>query len=149
MEVARGESGTIKVEVNPINFDEVIEATVREVEPKAKERAITITKNIPAQTSHMDERFGLFVIIVLGEMIFDVSQGLNPITWSLPKIIVIFFGFLVAIGFWWQYFSRLSDNIIHKALRGNKHYLFLSFIYGYSHVFIFMSMVSFLIRLMK
>src|SRR3712207_8403630 len=32
-------------------------------------------RSVPAQVSHMDERFGLFVIIVLGEAIVAVATG--------------------------------------------------------------------------
>lgn len=101
------------------------------------------TKNIPAQASHMDERFGLFVIIVLGETIIEVSHSLTPIFWSFSTVAVVVIGFLIAISFWQQYFSDNVENIIHNALRSNQKKLFLSFVYGYGHLFIFMSIVSF------
>lgn len=101
------------------------------------------TEQIAAQNSHMDERFGLFVIIVLGETIIEVAHSLLPMTWSWPKLAVVVIGFLIAISFWYQYFSDNDQKVIHKALRSDRKKLLLSFVYGYSHLFIFMSIVSF------
>ncbi len=66
LEVARSESGTIKVEVKPINIVEIIKNAIKEVEPKAKTKRITITtKFVPKQ-------------IVVGDRakIFEVMENL-------------------------------------------------------------------------
>jgi len=42
LEVARSESGTIKIEVAPVNFDEVAEASIKEIEYTASKRNIKV-----------------------------------------------------------------------------------------------------------
>lgn len=101
------------------------------------------TKNIPAQVSHMDERFGLFTLIVLGDTIVSVALGIKGIHWSLWEVLNSIGGFCCAIAMWKLYFAYSDDRVIHRALRGGKWELFWSFIYGYSHFLIFASIPAF------
>ncbi|MBE9063352.1 low temperature requirement protein A [cf. Phormidesmis sp. LEGE 11477] len=95
-------------------------------------------RDVPAQNSHMDERFGLFTIIVLGEAIVAVAAGVAGTTWTWQSILSGISGFLIAVSFWWMYFERANESAINQALKGGKMALFRSFVYGYSHVFAFM-----------
>lgn len=57
------------------------------------------------------ERFGLFTIIVLGEVIVGVVSGLaeHPhLSWAAGHS--AFLGMLIAIGLWWIYFDFVSDR---------------------------------------
>lgn len=94
-------------------------------------------KNVPAQVSHMDERFGLFVIIVLGEAVIAVATGVADTAWRWPALLTAVCGFLIATFAWWMYFVRADFSVIHQALRSNKRGLLLSYVYGYSHFFVF------------
>jgi low temperature requirement protein LtrA len=70
-----------------------------------------------AATHSAVERFGLFTIIVLAEVIVGVVQGvaeLNNLTWLAGGTAVL--GMLVAIGLWWVYFDLVSH---HLSLRDN------------------------------
>lgn len=60
-------------------------------------------------TSHLPERFGLFVIIVLGESVVGVVQGVaerESLTWlsTLPAGL----GMVLAFGMWWLYFDFIA-----------------------------------------
>lgn len=65
-------------------------------------------------TSRLPERFGLFVIIVLGEAIIGVVQGLAEqpdISWSTALVGLL--GMALVFGLWWIYFdfiARRSPN---------------------------------------
>ena len=62
-------------------------------------------------TPSLIERLGLFVIIVLGEVIVGAVNGmagLNPI--SVIGIEIGLLGVLVAIGLWWIYFDLMSNH---------------------------------------
>lgn len=62
------------------------------------------------------ERFGLFTIIVLGEVVVGVVQGLSShhhLTWQVGSAGVL--GMLIAIGLWWVYF----DTVSHRKPRVN------------------------------
>ena len=58
------------------------------------------------------ERFGLFTIIVLGEVIIGVVAGLaehHHLTWGVG--ITAALGMLIAIGLWWVYFDFVSHHL--------------------------------------
>ena len=99
-------------------------------------------RQVPTQKSHMDERFGLFVIIVLGEAIIAVATGVSQTDWQWHSILTGMGGFLTAVSLWWMYFERASESVINWALRGGRLALLRSYIYGYSHLFVFMGIVA-------
>ncbi|MEL6778554.1 MAG: low temperature requirement protein A [Cyanobacteria bacterium J06597_16] len=99
-------------------------------------------RNVPAQESHMDERFGLFVIIVLGEAIIAVASGVADTAWQWQNMLTASSGFVVAVSLWWMYFERSEESTINQALRGGKRALLRAYVYGYSHVFTFMGIVA-------
>jgi low temperature requirement protein LtrA len=64
-----------------------------------------------AVTPSLIERLGLFVIIVLGEVIVGAVDGMAEIASVVPGGIVIgMLGVLVAIGLWWIYFDLVSHR---------------------------------------
>ena len=99
-------------------------------------------RHVPQQESHMDERFGLLVIIVLGEAIIAVATGVAGTNWQWQSVLAGAAGFLTAVSLWWMYFERSDETTINQALRGGRWALFLSYVYGYAHVFVFMGIVA-------
>jgi low temperature requirement protein LtrA len=66
---------------------------------------------IIATTPSLVERIGLFVIIVLGEVIVGAVNGMADLDPLHPDGIVIgLLGVLVAIGLWWIYFDLVSHR---------------------------------------
>jgi low temperature requirement protein LtrA len=64
-----------------------------------------------AVTPSLIERIGLFVIIVLGEVIVGAVEGMAEIAPRDPDVIAIgLLGVLVAIGLWWIYFDLVSSR---------------------------------------
>ena len=66
-------------------------------------------------TSHLPERFGLFTIIVLGEAIVAVVNGVSEQKWDINTVIAAFFGLITAFSLWWIYFDNLGGTPIEKA----------------------------------
>lgn len=99
-------------------------------------------RSVPTQKSHMDERFGAFVIIVLGEAVVSVATGVAHTDWQWATILAGISGFVMAVGLWWMYFERADEAVIDQALRGGKLALIRSYIYGYSHLLVFMGIVA-------
>lgn len=64
---------------------------------------------------HLPERFGLFVIIVLGEAIIAVVNGVSEQEWEPMSAFVAFFGFAVAFGLWWIYFENVNGAALRVA----------------------------------
>jgi low temperature requirement protein LtrA len=95
------------------------------------------TRHVPAQVSHMPERFGLFVIIVLGESIVAVAAGVADIEWQQIGVITAGAGFLMAVCMWWLYFERADPTVISQSVRGGRRELLVSHVYGWSHYLIY------------
>jgi low temperature requirement protein LtrA len=52
---------------------------------------------VPAQVSHMPERFGLFVLIVLGEAVLVATTGMAGTSWQPVSVAIGIAGFGVAL----------------------------------------------------
>jgi low temperature requirement protein LtrA len=64
-----------------------------------------------ATTPSLIERFGLFVIIVLGEVIIGAIMGVAETAPVAPGDVVLgLLGVLVAVGLWWIYFDLISHR---------------------------------------
>ncbi len=59
------------------------------------------------------ERFGLFTILVLGEVVVGVVDGLAESDHSLLAMATAFFALIVGFGLWWNYFDRAGRNLPH------------------------------------
>jgi low temperature requirement protein LtrA len=72
-----------------------------------------IKKRLPSQNNsgHLPERFGLFMIIVLGESIVGIVQGLNSIPLIEQNTLL---SFILGISFiftvWWMYFDHINER---------------------------------------
>ncbi|MDZ8108295.1 MAG: low temperature requirement protein A [Nostoc sp. DedQUE12a] len=65
--------------------------------------------------SHLPERFGLFTIIVLGEAIIAVVNGVSEQKWNTLTVISAVFGLIIAFSWWWVYFDNLGGKPIEIA----------------------------------
>ena len=64
-----------------------------------------------ATTPSLIERLGLFVIIVLGEVIVGAVAGMAEVApLSVDEVVIGLLGVLVAIGLWWVYFDLISHR---------------------------------------
>ncbi|MCP3997722.1 MAG: low temperature requirement protein A [bacterium] len=69
----------------------------------------TLDEFDPTPPDSLRERFGLFTIIVLGEVIVGVVEGLSevdPLTWVVG--VTGFLGLAVALSLWWTYFDMVG-----------------------------------------
>jgi low temperature requirement protein LtrA len=91
----------------------------------------------PTQISHMSERFGLFVIIVLGESIIAVGTGVADTDWRWQGVIAAVAGFFGAVCIWWLYFDKTDESVINRAVRSDRGGILRSFVYGYAHYLVY------------
>jgi len=56
-------------------------------------------------TESLVERFGLFTIIVLGEVVFGVVDGLSAVDHNVKTITTGMIALLIGLGLWWIYFD--------------------------------------------
>ncbi|GAA3345365.1 hypothetical protein GCM10020358_52160 [Amorphoplanes nipponensis] len=70
---------------------------------------------VPLHLEHLPERFGLFIILVLGESVAAVVTGLHDGGWKPTVALTAGFAFVVAAALWWIYFD-LSGGAAKRRL---------------------------------
>ena len=65
---------------------------------------------LPVHMAHLPERFGLFVILVLGEVVTAVVTGVHDAHWARLPVAVAVAGFVLAGALWWSYFDVTSAS---------------------------------------
>jgi len=78
----------------------------------------TQLKKFPPHAEHLPERFGLFTIIVLGEAIIAVVNGVSEMDWSLASSSSAIAGFITAFSLWWIYFDNVSGSVFEQQPGG-------------------------------
>jgi low temperature requirement protein LtrA len=89
---------------------------------------------LPPSSAHLPERFGLFVILVLGESIAAIAVGVHETHWQPVTVTIAVLGFVVAVSLWWTYFDLAGAGATHTlADRGGHRSTVLHDIYAYGH----------------
>ncbi|MFH5797195.1 low temperature requirement protein A [Haladaptatus sp. CMAA 1911] len=101
-----------------------------------------LDSNAPIQVSHLPERFGLFTILVLGEVILAVGAGTIDIDWEFRGSIVAASGFVVAVCIYSLYFRNFDWTATTQGISGDRRTLAREFIYGYNHPLVFAGIVA-------
>ncbi len=86
-------------------------------------------------TDSMVERFGLFTIIVLGEVIVGVVDGLSGVERDLLAVVTGILGLTIGFGIWWTYFDFVGRRLPQERSR-------LSAQWMYSHLPITMAIAG-------
>ncbi|RXZ46486.1 low temperature requirement protein A [Agromyces fucosus] len=93
----------------------------------------------PWHAHHIAERYGLLVIITLGEIILGtilaISAVIDEQDWSVEAAAVAFGGTALAFGLWWVYFTMPSGKMLQRFRERG-------FVWGYLHYFIFIALAG-------
>jgi low temperature requirement protein LtrA len=93
----------------------------------------------PWHPHHIAERYGLLVIITLGEVILGTILAISAVIeeqgWSLEAGLIAFGGTALAFGMWWNYFVLPFGDVLEK-------HRWRGFPWGYLHLFIFGALVA-------
>lgn len=95
--------------------------------------------NTPWHAHHIAERYGLLVIITLGEVILGVilaiSAAVSVDGWDVETALVAFGGTALAFGMWWTYFAiPFGEVLARHRERG--------FVWGYLQIAVFASLIG-------
>jgi low temperature requirement protein LtrA len=60
---------------------------------------------VPLHLDHLPERFGLFVILVLGESVASVVLGVHDTHWTAGPVAAAGVGCVLVAALWWSYFD--------------------------------------------
>jgi low temperature requirement protein LtrA len=74
-----------------------------------------MVKQFPPHVEHLPERFGLFTIIVLGEAIIAVVNGVSKVDWNWMSVLTAIGGFVTAFSLWWIYFDNVSGSALETS----------------------------------
>ena len=94
----------------------------------------------PWHAHHIAERYGLLVIITLGEVIIGTVASINAVVhgeagWTVDAALLALAGVGLAFGSWWAYFTvPWAEPLARHRER--------AFTFGYGHLFIFASIAA-------
>ena len=94
----------------PVPWKYVLWGVALALEHAAPVRAWKMVRSAPIHPAHIPERFGLLVIIVLGEAVIAVVLGTVTVSWTALSSAAAFAGFLSAAAIWWLYFDFLDAS---------------------------------------
>jgi low temperature requirement protein LtrA len=84
--------------------------------------------------SHFAERYGLFVIICLGESIVAIGVGAGGRPLDAALVAAIALGLIVTIGLWWIYFDRFAATAEERLREHDDPVLAAADSYSYLHL---------------
>ncbi|MWB98754.1 low temperature requirement protein A [Agromyces seonyuensis] len=88
----------------------------------------------PWHPGHIAERYGLLVIITLGEVVLGTILAISAVVeeqgWTGEAVLVAASGTTLAFGLWWVYFTMPSGEVLVRHPRR-------SFVWGYGHLVLF------------
>jgi low temperature requirement protein LtrA len=94
----------------------------------------------PWHAYHIAERYGLLVIITLGEVILGTVASLNAVVhgeagWTVDAVLLAIAGVGLTFGCWWMYFAvPWAAPLVQHRER--------AFLFGYGHLLIFGSLAA-------
>ncbi|MGR0320093.1 low temperature requirement protein A [Agromyces sp. ZXT2-3] len=104
--------------------------------PMIAERA---GRRTPWHPHHVAERYGLLVIITLGEIVLGTILAISAVVeeqgWDVEAVLVTVGGTMLAFGLWWVYFIMPSGAVLARHRERG-------FRWGYGHLVIFGSLAA-------
>ena len=94
----------------------------------------------PWHAHHIAERYGLLIIITLGEGIIGTVASLNAVVhgshgWTVSAALVAVAGVGLTFGCWWAYFALPWGEMLHRNRR-------MAFPFGYGHLVMFAALAA-------
>jgi low temperature requirement protein LtrA len=93
----------------------------------------------PWHPGHIAERYGLFVIIILGEGVLAASNGLQAALaasgGSVSLVVIGLAGLVILVALWWLYFLEPAEEGLTRRSG-------VSFYWGYGHIFLFIAIAG-------
>jgi low temperature requirement protein LtrA len=75
---------------------------------------------VPPNPLHIEERFGTFINIVLGEGFVGLVEGMRDLAWGRPAAITGALALVLGFEIWWVYFEKLDSAPIVEVKRSGR-----------------------------
>jgi low temperature requirement protein LtrA len=93
-------------------------------------------------SSHLPERFGLFVIIALGESIVAIGSPAATGALDPSKIRVVALAFVLACALWWVYFAYAADAMRHALSTSKAQTEIVREVLSYGHLLLIAAIIG-------
>jgi len=93
--------------------------------------------------AHFAERYGLFIIICLGESIVAIGVGASGRAIDFELIAAVAMSLAIVVGLWWTYFDRFADDAEERLRRHENPVLAAADGYSYIHLLLVAGIVLF------
>ena len=93
--------------------------------------------------AHFAERYGLFVIICLGESIVAIGLGARGRPLTVALVAAVSLGLLITVGLWWTYFDRVAEAAQARLRAHEDPVLAAADAYSYLHLVIVAGIIVF------
>jgi low temperature requirement protein LtrA len=93
--------------------------------------------------AHFAERYGLFIIICLGESIIAIGVGAGGHDLDLGLAVAAALGVLVVVGLWWVYFDRVAPAAEQRLRDHGDPVLAAADAYSYMHLLLVAGIIVF------
>jgi low temperature requirement protein LtrA len=88
-----------------------------------------LTSKFSPHISHLPERMGLFTLIVLGESIVGIVNGMTEQIWDVYSVIEASLGLCISFSLWWLYFDSTGRLPIQMLKEKGRISLYLIWLY--------------------
>ena len=88
-----------------------------------------LTSKFSPHISHLPERMGLFTLIVLGESIVGIVNGMTEQIWDVYSVIEASLGLCISFSLWWLYFDSIGRLPIQILREKGRISLYLIWLY--------------------
>jgi low temperature requirement protein LtrA len=86
--------------------------------------SIEAAQRAPLNVSHLPERFGTFVLIVLGGSVVQLVTAASQRPWSVPLAVVLFAAFSSIAALWWIAFNSFDHDAVRRGRRPTLVYIY-------------------------
>jgi low temperature requirement protein LtrA len=93
--------------------------------------------------AHFAERYGLFIIICLGESIVAIGVGASGRPLDVEVIAGVALSLSIVVGLWWTYFDRFAHDAEERLRRQDNPVLAAADAYSYIHLLLVAGIVIF------
>jgi low temperature requirement protein LtrA len=93
--------------------------------------------------AHFAERYGLFIIICLGESIVAIGVGATGRELDFELVVAVALSVLMVVGLWWTYFDRFATEAEERLRRHDNPVLAAADAYSYLHLLLVAGIIVF------
>ncbi len=84
--------------------------------------------------AHMPERFGLFLLVALGESVVGVGATAAGVRLDAAELLAVAAGFTISCALWWQYFVYAADAMRHAVTVAESRRDVIRQVFQYGHL---------------